>query len=182
MAKFIHILYDRIISTIIWVVGAVMLICILLQILTRTFFQMPFPWTDELARFTFLWFCFIGSVMTLRKKMHLGIDYFESKMSPKARFINRICVYVLIILFGIFVTVLGWQLLGIVSIQQSPIIRLPMVLIYVSLPIAGFLYAILGMYQLINHLTGKDEDPSSQSDVPVDVMEKGALALKGGSK
>jgi TRAP-type C4-dicarboxylate transport system permease small subunit len=182
MAKFVHILYDKIVFAIVWLVGSVMLVCILLQIFTRTFFKVPFPWTDELARFTFLWFCFSGSVLTLRKKLHLGIDYFEGKMPQKLKFANRVFVYSLIILFGIFITVLGAQLLEIVSGQVSPIIRMPMVLVYIALPLMGILYIILGLYQLLGHITGNEEEAPQLTDVPADVVEKGAQALKGGSR
>jgi TRAP-type C4-dicarboxylate transport system permease small subunit len=182
MTKFVYILYDKIVATLVWITGAVMMICILLQIFTRTFFSVPFPWTDELARFTFLWFCFIGSVLTLRNKLHLGIDYFEGKLPPRAKFVNRICVYSLIILFGLFVGILGSQLLEIVDIQLSPVMRIPMLWIYAVLPLTGFLYVILGVHQMINHLTGKEDTGPSPIDVPAEVMEKGAEALRGGSQ
>jgi len=158
MNKFIHILYDCIVNTIVKISGSIMLICILLQIFTRVFLRVPFTWTDELARFSFLYLCFFGSVMTLRYKLHLGIDYFVGKFNKKAKFIDYAFVQIAIITFGLFVGVLGLRLLGIVSIQVSPILRIPMVFIYAILPTSGFLYAILGFYELKNHLQAKKED------------------------
>jgi TRAP-type C4-dicarboxylate transport system permease small subunit len=155
MEKIVHILYDKILATLIKVIGLVMVICILAQIFTRSFFRVPFAWTDELARFSFLYFCFLGGVVTLRYKLHLGIDFFESKMPAWGRFINRIFVYCMIIAFGLFVGILGARLMGIVGIQLTPILRIPMRYIYLSLPMAGFLYAFLGFYQLYCHITGK---------------------------
>jgi TRAP-type C4-dicarboxylate transport system permease small subunit len=182
MEKLISILFDKIVHTAVWIVGSVMFICILLQIFTRTFFQVPFPWTDELARFTFLWFCFTGSITTLRKKLHLGIDYIESRMPAKAKFVNRVFVYSLIVVFGFFVGVLGYQLLDIVGSQLSPVMRIPMVWVYFSLPLTGFLYVVLGLYQLGCHLTGKKDEGVSLTDVPAEVVEKGFEALRGGIK
>jgi TRAP-type C4-dicarboxylate transport system permease small subunit len=182
MEKFITILFDKIVFTVVWITGGVMFICILLQIFTRTFFQVPFPWTDELARFTFLWFCFTGSVTTLRNKLHLGIDYIENKMPVKGKFVNRVFVYSLIVVFGLFVGVLGYQLLEIVGLQLSPIMRIPMVWVYFSLPLTGFLYVIMGAYQLFCHLTGKEDKGISLTDVPVEVVQKGIEALRGGSE
>jgi TRAP-type C4-dicarboxylate transport system permease small subunit len=182
MEKLITILFDKIVHTIVWIVGIIMFTCILLQIFTRTFFQVPFPWTDELARFSFLWFCFTGSVTTLRKKLHLGIDYIENKLPVKVKFVNRVFVYSLIIVFGFFVGILGYQLLEVVGLQLSPVMRIPMVWVYFCLPLTGFLYVVLGAYQLACHVTGKKDEGISLTDVPADVVEKGIEALRGGSK
>jgi TRAP-type C4-dicarboxylate transport system permease small subunit len=159
-----------------------MLTCILLQIFTRTFLRLPFPWTDEMARFTFLWFCLVGSSLTLRHHLHLGIDYFMGKMKPKAQFVNRIFVYALIILFGVCMVIFGIQLLFIVGRQRSPTIRLPMWWIYLCLPLTGSLYAVLGSWQLACHVTGmKDDRHLGEADTSVEDVKKGAAAaLSGG--
>jgi TRAP-type C4-dicarboxylate transport system permease small subunit len=176
--KFIYVLYDRIVFTLVWIVGAVMSLCILIQIFGRTFMLVPFAWTDELARFALIWFCFLGGAMTLRNKLHLGIDYFESKMPEKVKFGNRIFVYALIVTFGLFLGVLGIQLLGIVGRQLTPVMRIPMATVYFALPLAGFLYAILGAWQLYCHV--KDIPyGTAAAEVPDKVKEMGAAALQG---
>jgi TRAP-type C4-dicarboxylate transport system permease small subunit len=158
--------------------GTVMFTCIIAQIATRTFIKVPFSWTDELARFTFLWFCFLGGVMTLRNKLHLGIDFFENKMPDKMKFLNRILVYVIIIVFGLFIGILGTSLMGIVGEQLTPVMRMPMRYVYLSLPISGFLYVILAFYQMYCHITGKPYDIEFQ-ETPSEVMDSAAKALGG---
>ncbi|MCL2380864.1 MAG: TRAP transporter small permease [Treponema sp.] len=155
MDKIVEILYDKILATLIKVIGLVMVLSILAQIFTRSFLRVPFAWTDEVARFSFLYFCFLGGVMTLRYKFHLGIDFFESKMPEKGRFFNRIFVYSMVIAFGFFMGIYGTMLMDIVGIQLTPILRIPMRHVYLALPVAGFLYAFLGFYQLYCHLRGK---------------------------
>ena len=175
MEKVVHILYDKILTKLIAAIGVVMVTCILAQIFTRTFLRVPFIWTDELARFTFLYFCFLGGVITLRRKLHLGIDFFESKMPPKGKFVNRIFVYTMIIIFGLYLGIYGIRLMGIVGIQLSPLLRIPMKYIYFCLPLAGFLYAFLGFYQLYCHITGKPYDTGVQEEI----QEGAVKALKG---
>jgi TRAP-type C4-dicarboxylate transport system permease small subunit len=182
MAKFIHVLYDKIVFHVVWIVGLTMSICILLQIFGRSFFKVPFSWTDELARFTFLWFCLMGSVLTLRNKLHLGIDYFESLMSDKGKFRNRILIYSLIIAFGVLLCVLGTQLLGIVGKQLTPVMRIPMAIVYFGLPLAGLLFVILGAWQLYCHVTGTPYEMKAVSEAPDDVMRGAAEALRGKRK
>ena len=178
MGKIVHIIYDKILVSVVWVIGVVMVICILAQILTRTFFRVPFSWTDELARFTFLYFCFLGGVITLRRKLHLGIDFFESKMPPKGQFVNRLFVFTMIISFGLFLGIFGARLMGIVGNQLTPILRIPMKYVYLSLPMSGFLYAFLGFYQMYCHITGKPYEIDSQ-ETPKEVLESGIEAIGG---
>lgn len=156
MEKFIHILYDYIIEYIVRLIGVLLITTVLMQIFTRIFFKVPFSWTDELARFTFIWYCFLGSVLTMHKKMHLGIDYFESKMKPKNRYVNRIFVYAVQIFFAAMLAYYGYKLLGIVGRQKSPIMRVQMKYIYSVLPISGVLYLILSIHELLMHLKGTD--------------------------
>jgi TRAP-type C4-dicarboxylate transport system permease small subunit len=179
--KFIHVLYDKIVFNLVWIVGLTMSLCILLQIFGRSFLQVPVAWTDELARFTFLWFCLFGSVITLRNKMHLGIDYFESKMSERGKFRNRIFVYALIMLFGLFLGVLGVQLLGIVGKQLTPIMRMPMAWVYLALPLTGFLYVIMGAWQMYCHIKGIPYETEAPPEVPDEVRKMGEEALRGKS-
>ena len=154
MEKFVHVLYDYIIEYIVRLIGVVLITAVLIQIFTRLFFKVPFSWTDELARFAFIWYCFLGSVLTMHKKMHLGIDYLERKMKPKNQFVNRIFVYSMQILFASLLAYYGYKLLGIVGQQKSPIMRVQMKYIYSVLPISGMLYLILSVHELLLHLKG----------------------------
>jgi TRAP-type C4-dicarboxylate transport system permease small subunit len=83
-------------------------------------------------------------------------------MPAKGKFINRIFVYGMIIVFGLFLGVFGIRLMGIVGNQLTPIMRIPMRYVYLSLPLAGFLYAFLGLYQMYCHITGKPYNTGTQ--------------------
>lgn len=159
MDKFIHVLYDYIVEYIVRIIGVLLIVTVLMQIFTRIFFKVPFSWTDEFARFTFIWYCFLGSVLTMHRKMHLGIDYFESKMKPKNQFVNRIFVYAMQIFFAALLAYYGFKLLGIVGRQKSPIMRVKMQYIYMVLPISGVLYLILGFHEMLKHVMhGRSQD------------------------
>ncbi len=151
MNRFINILYDYIVEYLVRIIGVCLFVTVLLQIFTRIFFKIPFSFTDELARFLFIWYCFMGSVLTMYKKMHLGIDYFESKMSAKRKIINRYFIYLIELLFGVIIAFYGFKLLNIVGIQKSPVMRMKMVYAYLVLPISGVLYIILALNEFIIH-------------------------------
>ncbi len=147
-----NVLFDSIVKTLVKIVGIVMLLCILIQIFSRLFLRVPFPWTDELARGSFIWFCFLGSAMAMRQYAHLGIDYFRSKLGDKGKLVSDIIVSLSVIVFGVLVAYLGWKLLGVVGRQRTPIMRISMQWFYLVVPISGALLALQGFEFLVNYI------------------------------
>lgn len=151
--KFIDILYEKIVGNLIKLIGIVMTLTILLQIFARAFMKVPYSWTEELSRITFMWFCFLGSSIALKYKGHLGIDYFVNKLSEKYRFINQIIINIIIGCFGIFLTYYGVLMAIVMNKQVSSVMRIPMSYFYAVIPVTGFLFLILSLYfqiELIN--------------------------------
>ncbi|MDR1828265.1 MAG: TRAP transporter small permease subunit, partial [Methylobacteriaceae bacterium] len=46
---------------------------IFVQVLCRFVFQVAAPWTEELARYLFIWICIVGSGIAISRGAHLGI-------------------------------------------------------------------------------------------------------------
>ena len=51
-----------------------------IQVVTRYVIAQPPGWTDELARFAFVWCSALGAVVALDKGMHAGITLLEEKL------------------------------------------------------------------------------------------------------
>lgn len=149
MDKFIDILYEKIVGNLIKVIGIVMAVTILVQIFSRAFMKAPFSWTEELSRISFMWFCFLGSGLAMKKKAHLGIDYFVNKFSKKFNTINQITVNILIGFFGFMMSFYGLNITKIMHKQASSVMRIPMSYFYAVIPITGMLFLILAIYNLI---------------------------------
>ena len=71
MEKLIDFLFDTVLAAVLKIVGIILTLTILLQIFSRFIMIHPFSWTEELSRFAFIWFCFLGAAYTLRLKLHL---------------------------------------------------------------------------------------------------------------
>ena len=156
MKTFMRLLCDLIIMTAVKAVGIAMLLSILIQIISRLFLKVPFPWTDELSRGAFIWFCFLGSAMAMRRHAHLGIDYFRSKLRKRGRLISDILVSLAVIAFGAAVCCLGIMLLEIVGYQLTPIMRISMKWFYLAVPACGGLMTLQGVEFLIHYLTTRE--------------------------
>ena len=155
------ILFDCIVKRVTQIVGAIMLMCIVFQIgsrfmATAGLMSRPVQWTDELARGSFVWLCFLGAALAMRQYAHLGIDYFRSKLSKNGQLISDIIVAACVIVFGVLVAYLGYKLLGIVGRQRTPIMRISMQWFYAVVPISGALLAFQGLEFLIHYIVTRE--------------------------
>jgi len=104
-----------------------------MQVLFRYILQYPLPWTEELARFTLVWVTFLGAASVTRRKLHLAVDFFVSKLSlPSAQTISFL-FYLLILIF------LGTALWGALIMMEES-----MPIFAGSIPWLSMMYLYLG--------------------------------------
>lgn len=144
---------DGILRVILTVMMALLVIDVTWQVLTRFILPQPSSFTEEVARFLLIWISLIGGAYAYRLQSHLGLDLLVRKLSKEhARFVFKFCC-VLVAVFAISVLIVGgsnlvaitWQL-G----QHSPVLNIPMALVYSVLPISGVLFLL---YSLLFFLT-----------------------------
>jgi len=62
-----------------------MFACVLAQVVFRYFLGDPFTWSDELARYLFVWCSFLGWIVAARRRSHLAIGALPQRASPRLR-------------------------------------------------------------------------------------------------
>lgn len=142
---------DKIVSQTLIALMGVMVINVLWQVFTR-FLDIPSSWTDELARFLLIWVGVLGVAYTSGKKMHLALDLIPDSWGKDFSKNLNLVTYVLIILFALAVMVVGGARLVYVTFvlgQNSPVLQIPLGLIYSIIPISGFLIIYYKLYDLI---------------------------------
>ena len=157
MRKVVDFLYDDLLILIVKVLGIVMVVVLLAQIFSRMAMSVPLAWTEELARYLFIWFCLLGSVVTLRRLQHLGIVYFYNKVPDSGRRVLAVVIDLLIAFFGAFVLVKGLLLIDVSGFQMSTIMRFPMKYVYLVFPIMGGMFVLHCVIHIWDILTGKAE-------------------------
>ena len=74
---------DRVVDTAAIVVFTAMLGCVLAQVVFRYFLNAPLVWSDELARYLFVWASFLGWIVAARRRSHLAIDMLVTRLGPR---------------------------------------------------------------------------------------------------
>ncbi|MDH5287979.1 MAG: TRAP transporter small permease [Betaproteobacteria bacterium] len=64
---------------------AAMFACVLAQVIFRYFLGSPLTWSDELARYLFVWCAFLGWVIAARRRSHLAVTMGRDRLGPRAQ-------------------------------------------------------------------------------------------------
>jgi TRAP-type C4-dicarboxylate transport system permease small subunit len=135
-------LYHRLLTWLMVGSVAVLIVPVTLQILSRfTDFVPAYIWTEELARFLFIWMVMLGAMIGVREGTHFEVDVWPV-LGARANALLRIVSHVFVLAFavvfiwwGIEFTRFGWD-------QLSEIAELPMWTIFIAWPIAGITWAL----------------------------------------
>lgn len=155
MRRAIDFFYDDLLVLAVKILGIVMVLVLLAQILSRILIEVPLAWTEELARFLFIWFCLLGSVIALRRRQHLGIVYFYNKIPRGGRRLLAVFIELLVAAFGAFVLLKGLELINVSGFQLSAAMRLPMKYVYLVFPIMGAMFTVQCALNVWDILIGK---------------------------
>lgn len=117
-----------------------MTLFIFVQVLARYVFKSPLAWSEEGARFLFIWMTFIAGYVGARKGQHIGVELIQNLFPETVR--KGMKVLCDLISIGFFIIVLyyccaQWDKL---SAQTSPALKLPMAFVYL-----GMMLGCLGM-------------------------------------
>jgi TRAP-type C4-dicarboxylate transport system permease small subunit len=137
--------YYRLLQVLLTLLMTALIVPVTMQILSRYTGIIPrYIWTEEIARFCFIWIVMIGAMIAVRDGTHFDVDVLP-KVSHKVEAGLRIFVHVAMLLASLIFVTYGYQFAKFGAIQTSEIAGLPMLSIYIAWPLAGLTWiAFLG--------------------------------------
>jgi TRAP-type C4-dicarboxylate transport system permease small subunit len=125
-----------------WVVGGLVGALVFLVgsgVLARYVFNYSLAWSDEMAGLGFVWLTLLGSVAACRRRTHMAIGFFPKWFGPPGQ--RRVGLYVnaAVLVFLAATVVEGIRLTLATIDDKSAVLRMPVGLSYLSLPVAGVL-------------------------------------------
>ncbi|GMP11009.1 TRAP transporter small permease [Bradyrhizobium sp. TM239] len=130
----------------------VLVVPVTLQIISRyTPFIPSYIWTEEMARFLFVWTIMIGAMVGVREAQHFEVDVWPdlSRRSEAAvRVLARLGILALALVFvsaGLEFTRFAWN-------RTSELADLPLWLIHVAWPVTGVTWIVFAGEQIIDEL------------------------------
>lgn len=150
MKKLLHWLDDNLEQTLCVILMSVMTLVVFGQVVMRKIFNNSLSWSEELARYVFIWLIYIGISYGCKLRKHIKIDAALHLFPKKLRPYIVILGDVLFIAFAAYITVTGFRY----SVSQSqfgmrsPALKIPLQYVYLS-TVAGFGLAIFREIQAI---------------------------------
>lgn len=119
------------------------------QVLNRFILHIPAAWTEEMARYNFVWLSLFGSVLALKSDRHLSVDLFvQGIKSQKTQGWIKIIVALLVMTFSLILTWSGYHYTVSNWTNHCEFGAFPLALIYAAVPVAGFLLLLVSFEQL----------------------------------
>jgi TRAP-type transport system small permease protein len=130
--------YYRVLKVLLTVLMAVIIIPVAMQILSRYTSIVPrYIWTEEIARFCFVWIIMIGAMVGVRDNSHFDVDLFPRSANRHIELGLVLFKYLAMALVGLTFLRYGYDFAVLGSRQRSEIASLPMLAIYIAWPLAG---------------------------------------------
>jgi len=136
---------DRCINWFLAMLMAGMVAIVSAQVWYRFILNNPLSWSEEAARYLFVWISFMGAAAGVRYQVHLGIDLMEKILPAGSYRIVVIIVNLIIQVFLLMIIYWGFKILGIIQFQESPSMHISMRYPYMAVPMGA-------IFMLINSL------------------------------
>jgi TRAP-type C4-dicarboxylate transport system permease small subunit len=121
---------------------AVLIIPVTMQILSRyTHLIPPYIWTEELARFLFIWMIMIGAMVGVRESTHFDIDIWP-RLSPRLDAALRLVSNVFTLVFALVFVWSGYEFTEFAIYRISELAELPLWVIHIAWPLTGLAWIV----------------------------------------
>lgn len=121
---------------------------IFLQVVMRYVFGNSLTWSEELARYVFIWMIYLGVSYGVKTKKHLGVDAFSMLFKKKGQLIISMIANVSFLVFAICMAYYGLDIVLRVT-RESAAMQLPLGWVYAA-PFVGFALTTIRLIQNIN--------------------------------
>lgn len=148
---------DRVLTWACVVLFAALVVDVAWQVFARQVLNQPSGWSEELAKYLFIWLGLFGAALVFGERGHIAVDFAVRKLPRGLQTVLAVVVQLSILVFtglvliwgGLSVVELAWnQNLTGLPVNVGPL--------YLALPISGVLIALYTIYHLVRILTGAE--------------------------
>lgn len=131
------------------VLTAALAIPVGMQVIARYTGIIPvYLWTEELATFIFVWVVMIGSMVAVWEGTHFDVRVLPEAHRPFSILLQKGVVLVLIAAFAVIFAWYGIEYAKFGAAQESVMMRANKLVTFISVPIAGVVWAVFALYRL----------------------------------
>ncbi len=151
MRKFID-GYYRLLSVLLGASVGILVVPVTIQMISRFTQLIPaWIWTEEMARFLFIWMVMLGAMIGVRDGSHFDVDVWP-ELRPHTNALLRVVSMVFILVFALVFIWYGIKFVQFGWSQTSELADMPMAWIFVAWPLTGVTWLLFGGERLLADL------------------------------
>lgn len=143
---------NEIVKKVVAVLLVLITVIITIQVFYRHVLKDSLTWSEETARYIFIWLIMLGSSIGVKEGGHIAITIIKDKLKGRKKLVLDIIINLMIAFFALVLLVAGIRISLSVTGQLSPGIRLSMFWVYISVPISGFIILIHTLNDVFNSI------------------------------
>jgi len=160
--------FDRLLEIILVVCLVVMFILVFINVVMRLVFNSGIDISEELPRFAFVWMCFVGAVVGMRRHSHLGVDMVVAALPLLGRKICWGISQAIMTVCSIYMLYGTYLQHDIIAKNASAVMQISMLYVYGISYLAGAAIIIICLANLVRLCLGQVEEHEL-----IDVQEEG---------
>jgi TRAP-type C4-dicarboxylate transport system permease small subunit len=128
------------------------------QVYTRYIVNKSQPWTEEMARYCFIWINMLGASVCVRASSHSSVSALTDLFPSKMRKWYKIVVLLFVIIFALVMLVQSSKIVGLMVNKYSVVMKLPLNFINLSVVFSAagiILQAVNNLIQQVALARGK---------------------------
>jgi len=134
--------YSGLLSWLLVASVAIIIVPVSLQVFSRYTALIPsYIWTEEMARFFFVWMVMIGAMVGVRDSAHFEVDVWP-RLPARAQALLRIVSSLGILAFALVFVWGGWLFTAFAWNRISELAELPLWLIHIAWPVTGLTWLL----------------------------------------
>lgn len=158
----------RLLEVVMVICMLVMLVMVFGNVVLRLAFNTGIDLSEEIPRFAFVWLTFLGAIVGMRKRAHLGVDLVVQLLPSAGR---RVCWGIsqaVMLVCCVYIVYGTWLQHDIIAGNASPVAQISMLWVYGVSYLTGTAIGLICLSNLLRLVTGHVRD-----DELIDVQEEG---------
>ncbi len=139
----------------------IMTVMIFLQVVYRYVLGESLSFSEELARYMFIWSVAMGSALALRTRSHIGVEILVERLPKSAAKPAKLVACALSLIFYGMLIWYGFEMVGETMDQESAALELPMGYVYLAVPLSAIVLFICEIRNVLDDLFDTKGDDKS---------------------
>lgn len=128
---------------------AASVVIVTMQIVWRYVLSSPLGWTDQMARFSFIWFTMLGIPVMFNKNIMMSFDLVIDQITGKGHYIIQLFIRLLGIFFCVCYAIFSIELCIRTGPRLFPGVKIPYNSLYCSQTVCAVLLTLVFIKQII---------------------------------